>query len=231
MSDIPLEIRYNTRRIGCAYRGGRFSKAIVALIDINNMPSTSFQTWRQRRIAELDEIENAHQRVGGSQRGRRYATQQINHAYAMLLSSQFQGFCRDLHSEAADHIVRAVDPVVLRPVLRVEFTLNRQLDRGNPHPGVIGADFNRLGLDFWGQVHDHDRRNQTRQNHLDDLNTWRNAIAHQDFDPIRLGGTIRLGLTRVRTWRTACEHLAVSFDEVMRGHVEHFTGSSPWVNP
>ena len=195
------------------------------------MPSTSLQTWRQRRIAELDEIENAHRRVGGIQRGRRYATQQINHAYAMLLSAQFQEFCRDLYSEAVGHIVQVIDPVVLRPALRAEFTLNRQLDRGNPHPGAIGADFNRLGLDFWDQVRHHDWRNRARQNRLDDLNTWRNAIAHQDFDPKQLGGTITLRLARVRGWRKACEHLAASFDEVMRDHIEQFTGVFPWSNP
>ena len=39
----------------------------------------------------------------------------------MLLSSQFQGFCRDLHSEGVDHIVRSVTPLQLRAVLRAEF--------------------------------------------------------------------------------------------------------------
>ncbi len=63
------------------------------------MPSLSLQKWETIRSSELDEIENAHSSVGGTTRGRRYGTQQINQAYAVLLSSQFQGFCRDLHSE------------------------------------------------------------------------------------------------------------------------------------
>jgi hypothetical protein len=37
----------------------------------------------------LQEIENAHAAVGGTGRGRRYTTQQINRAFVMLLASQF----------------------------------------------------------------------------------------------------------------------------------------------
>lgn len=98
------------------------------------MPSESLKRWNDVRILALAEIEDAHASVGGSERGRRYATQQINYAYAAILSSQFQGFCRDLHSESIDYLVTLV-PAALQDALRVEFLLNRTLDRGNPHPG------------------------------------------------------------------------------------------------
>lgn len=65
------------------------------------MASRALQKWQTVRAAELDQIADAHESVGGTQPGRRYATRQINHAYAMLLSSHVQGYCRDLHSEAA----------------------------------------------------------------------------------------------------------------------------------
>src|SRR5438552_3635411 len=112
------------------------------------MPSNSLNRWEDQRADALDEIENAHVGIGGTERGRRYATQQINYAYAGLLSSQFQGFCRDLHSESIDHVVSIV-PVAFQATLRAEFLYERQLRRGNPHPGAIGSDFNRLGIDFW----------------------------------------------------------------------------------
>jgi len=179
-------------------------------------------------MRELDEIENAHRSVGGGGRGRRYATHQINHAYAMLLSSQFQGFCRDLHSECVDHIVRVVNPTGLQTVLRAEFTLHRKLDRGNPSPGNIGADFARHGTNFWDEVQTHNRRNPLRMKHLEDLNNWRNAIAHQDFDPSKLGRIIVLRIRRIRTWRVACERLAISFDEILRQHIRRLIGTSPW---
>ena len=192
------------------------------------MPSNSFQKWTTTRITELDEIENAHLQVGGGGRGRRYATQQINHAYTMLLSSQFQGFCRDLHSEAIDHIVRTVTPASLRAVLRAEFTLHRKLDHGNPNRGNIGSDFNRLGLTFWDQVRAQSRRNDGRIALLENLNVWRNAIAHQDFDPTHLGGTISLRLATVRRWRQVCEQLAISFDAVIGIHIARVTSKQPW---
>ncbi len=72
------------------------------------MPSASFRTWAGPRAAKLDEIEAAHAALTGSGRGRRWATEQVNHAYAVLLSSQFQAFCRDLHSECIDGLVGAV---------------------------------------------------------------------------------------------------------------------------
>ena len=55
-------------------------------------------------------MEAAHRSVGGTARGRRFATEQINHAYAVLLASQFQGFARDLHSECADRLAKAIAP-------------------------------------------------------------------------------------------------------------------------
>src|SRR3954454_20249845 len=104
------------------------------------MPSHSLLRWDGERAGALDEIESAHAVVGGTERGRRYATQQINYAYAALLSGHFQGFCRDLHSESADQILRIV-PSGLQSTIRLEFGWNRSLDRGNPNPGAIGSDF------------------------------------------------------------------------------------------
>src|SRR5437773_2320335 len=111
------------------------------------MPSNSLLKWNGERADTLDEIENAHAMVGGSERGRRYATQQINYSYAGLLCSHFQGFCRELHSECIDHIV-AMIPAQLRDLLRAALIRDRSLGRGNPHPGAIGSDFNRLGIDL-----------------------------------------------------------------------------------
>src|SRR5262245_56081506 len=107
------------------------------------MPSRSLQQWEGRRATALDELQAAHAAIGGHGRGLRYATQQINHSYAVLLSSQFQAFCRDLHSEAVDHLVQALAPATARIVLHARFTEGRQLDKGNPNPGNIGSDFGR----------------------------------------------------------------------------------------
>lgn len=192
------------------------------------MASLSLHAWRNARRSALDELEAAHRSIGGTARGRRYATQQINQAYAVLLSSQFQGYCRDLHAECADCFVQSVPAGLLRRALRSVLVQKRQLDKGNPHPGNIGEDYNRFGLIFWNEVRNLDPRNQTRRQRLEELNAWRNAIAHQDFDPAKLGGTTVLRLHQVREWRNACNQLANAFEEVMRSHLLAINGVSPW---
>lgn len=199
------------------------------------MPSQSWQEWYSTRASKLDEIEAAHRSIGGTARGRRYATEQINHAYAVLLASQFQGFCRDLHSECVDFIIQGLVPVVatapagfLQSVLQGVLVLGRQLDKGNANPGNIGADFNRFGLQFWEQVYREDSGNVRRRELLEELNSWRNAIVHQDFDPSKLGGTTTLHLAHIRQWRRACDGLTLSFDNVMHQHIATATGSAPW---
>ena len=148
------------------------------------MPSHAYRHWNTARARELDEIEVAHTSVGGTGPGRRYATQQLNRAYALLLASQFQGFCRDLHTEAADALVAVIPPVAFRVVVREEFLWNRQLDRGNAHQASIAGDFGRLGiLDFWPRMDAIAAGNDGRRQVLGVMNDWRNAIAHQDFDP------------------------------------------------
>ncbi|MHB1422587.1 MAG: hypothetical protein ACYC3I_05215 [Gemmataceae bacterium] len=191
------------------------------------MPSHSLIRWNGERADALNEIENAHAMVCGTERGRRYATQQIDYSYAALLSSHFQGFCRDLHSECIDYIV-AIVPVQLQDLLRAEFTWNRGLGRGNPHPVAIGSDFNRLGIDFWTEVYALDARNERRRESLQERIDWRNAIAHQDFDPVAPGGIPTLHLARVRGWRGAVNALARSFDQAMYNYLQAVVGTAPW---
>ena len=119
-----------------------------------------------------------------------------------------------------------VVPAALQDALLVEFLLNRTLDRGNPHPGGIGSDFNRLGVDFWPEVYALHALNNRRRELLQELVDWRNAIAHQDFNPV--GGDPTLHLTRVRGWRSAVNALAGSFDRVMRSYLGGLMGTPPW---
>lgn len=192
------------------------------------MPSAAFQRWRAGRAAALDGIEDAHRSVGGSGPGWRIATQQINQLYAVMLSSQFQAFCRDLHTECATLLVAPVSPLNLQQALYINLVFGRKLDAGNPNPGNIWADFNRLGLLFWPAVDGDHPRNPQRKASLEELNGWRNAIAHQSFAPPMLkGGRVILPLSQVQGWRRACDGLARSFDNVMRGHLLATTGTPP----
>ena len=110
--------------------------------------------------------------------------------------------------------------------MRVEFLMSRTLDRGNPHPGGIGSDFNRLGVDFWPEVYALHALNNRRRELLQELIDWRNAIAHQDFNPV--GGDPTLHLGRVKTWRSAVNALTGYFDRVMRSYLGGLMGAPPW---
>jgi hypothetical protein len=192
------------------------------------MPSRSLLFWRARSAQALDEIEAAHRAVGGSGRGRRYATQQINQAYAVMLSSQFQRFCRDLQSEAVDVLATTISVPEVLDVFRLQLTTGRKLDSGNPNPANIGSDFGRLGIDFWPEVLASDSRNASRRLSLEALNRWRNAIAHQDFSTLSLAGRTELRLAEVRHWRAGCNALAQEFDAVVGHHLATIHGVAPW---
>ena len=192
------------------------------------MASSSLARWRTSRAQQLDEIEAAHAAVGGTKRGRRWATREVNHAYTVMISSQFQGFCRDLHSESIDYIVSSVRPASLQNVLRAEFTLDRKLDRGNPNPGNVGSDYGRLGVSLWPRARARDSRTSIRMDRLEELSAWRNAIAHQDFAPKQPLEPATITLKTVKQWRRSCNGLAGTFDRVMSAHVAKFTGTAPW---
>lgn len=188
--------------------------------------SRSYRLWSTRRAATLDELEAAHAAVGGTGPGRRVATQQLNYAYAVLLAAEFQGYCRDLHTEAAEAFVAGL-PVGHQQIVVDVLTGGRRLDRGNANPSTIGADFGRLGFDLWSAT-DAVADGRALRRRLDELNAWRNAVAHADYDPARLGGTIRLPLVRVRRWRVNCRRLARLLDVAVGREMLRATGVRPW---
>jgi RiboL-PSP-HEPN len=196
---------------------------------VGSMPSHSYREWLSTRAKALDEIEAAHASVGGTGPGRRYATQQINQAYAVLVASQFQGFCRDLHTESVARLMAFINPPALvLDLVRARFTKGRQLDSKNAQPGSLGSDFGLLGIKFWDEVDKHHPKNNDRKRELEDLNDWRNAIAHQNFAEVSPGGAPNLTLKQGRRWRSVCGRLALSFDEVMRRHLQSLVGTTPW---
>ena len=96
-----------------------------------------------------------------------------------------------------------------------------KLNSGNANPANIGADFARFGIRFWDHFQQRDTRNQLRQQRLEELNRWRNAIAHQDFSSPFFAGRDTLRISQVRAWRSVCACLAVEFDRVMKVGIDH----------
>jgi hypothetical protein len=186
--------------------------------------------WKSTQQTELDRLDAAHLAVGGVGPGRRTATQQINDAYIVLLAAHFQQFCRDLHMEAARYLANSAPH--MRDMVHESLVRGRRLDRGNAAPAALGADFDRLGMKLWSLVEARDRRNGRRRRRLDQLNIWRNAVAHQDFrfgphEMVTLAGTGRT-LAFVHDCRAACDTLARQLDAVVGQHLQAITGRKPW---
>lgn len=192
------------------------------------MPSRALTTWQADGRRALDEMEAAHRAIGRTGPGSRHAAQQITQAYVLLLSSWFQRFCRDLHSECVEHLVGSFVEPGGRIIVRRRFEDGRKLDTGNPNPGNIGSDFDRLGVKLWPAVRSVHPASEARQQALMRMNQWRNAVAHQDFSNPMLVGRHPLRLTEVRLWRSACEGLTVDFEQVMHHFLSAATGTEPW---
>lgn len=195
------------------------------------MASQALGLWLTDSSQKLDELFAAHASVGGTAPGRRYATAQINASLVVQVAAHFQLFCRDLHSQAARALVSAAPPAY-QSILRVALTNRRGLDRGNASPETIGGDFERFGFNIWTAASATSTLSSRRRMRLEQLNTWRNAIAHQDFLFTPLQQTLLYGtsvtLPWIRRWRSACTGLAQTLDEVVAGRVQAATGKRPW---
>src|SRR5438445_10313612 len=116
------------------------------------MPSDALVIWQTERMPRLQDVEADCLHLEARYPADPDRVQEYIRAYAVLLSSEFQGFCRDLHSECADRLVDSINPVALRTVLRSQSVYGRKLDTGNPNACNLGSDFNRYVLDFWPAV-------------------------------------------------------------------------------
>jgi hypothetical protein len=191
------------------------------------MPSQSLNRWQTDRAAVLDGLLAALGVIRGSGSEHRTAIQHLSRSFAVMLSAEFQGFCKDLHRECAAHFASQA-PATIEDVVLQQFLAQRLLDRGNPNPGNIGADFNRLGLRLFDEAQNADSRVGDWRMRLDHLNEWRNAIAHNDYTLPRIANHPQLTANQLRLWRSACNHLAVVFDRVLGRHLTAKTGVKPW---
>lgn len=197
------------------------------------MPSAALVEWQSSRAELLDDLYEVHRTVGGSGRGRRWRTRQINWAMTLRLAGEFQGFARDLHTLAADVLADwacSGNPAA-RTVVSSALTVNRQLDQRNAQASSLGSDFGRLGLNFWTALTSRDSRTPARQAQLERLNDARNAIAHSRPGELRALETAGYPITlpTIRRWRRALGGLAVTMDAEVADHLANlFERARPW---
>lgn len=159
-------------------------------------------------------------------------TEHLTLALFVRLAAEFQGFCRDLHDDAAIRIVGGLPegfasrvPVVLAVLVK-----GRKLDRGNAAPGNIGADFGNLGMSLWPSVYARYPVQGLRWKVvLDRLNQVRNAVVHSDSAKLAEAKRAQpLTLTTFRRWRGSLNAAAAGLDRVVGAYLEDLTGRADW---
>lgn len=190
------------------------------------MTSIALERWRTARAERLDELVDAHRLVRRSGPGHRRRCEQITRAYLLAVAAQFQGYCRDVHTEAMLAVVAVAQPARVASQLRVLIGKGRRLGSRNATPGALADDFDRLGLDLWSEMARRDRRTGERRRRLEQLNGWRNALAHENADRLQRMGT--LTIADVARARITCSAIAATMDRVVADHVVRFTGRRPW---
>ena len=185
------------------------------------MPSNSLRTWSASRKQCLDAIDIQCAASIATLPANPLLAEENVRGYGLLLSAHFQGFCRDLYTEAAQVISSKVR-LSLRSLVQRQFGYQCMIDHGNPTNHNIKKDFSRLGGKF--NFSDSDPANAVRLGHLNSLNVWRNIAAHHGYVPA--GGVP--DLADLRGWRKSCDGLATSLDEIVYNRLRVLLRREPW---
>jgi hypothetical protein len=184
------------------------------------MPSASLLQWRHDRMPRLHHVDRQCAAALAAAAPNPQLSDENLRGYVLLLSAHFQGFCRDLCTDAAQVIASKVRPS-LRPLIKQQLSAHRALDRGNPTAENLRKDFKRFGftLDLAA-----DPANVPRLQHLADMLRWRNVAAH--YGPIPAGAP--LNLSALQAWRNACDGLATSLDAIVYNELGKLLRRAPW---
>src|SRR5688572_16402633 len=96
------------------------------------MPSASLHRWTKDRLPRLGNIDAQCAGCIAAVPPNPGLIDENLRAYVVLLSAHFQGFCRDLYTEATQIIVSKVRPT-LQILIQAQFSAQCALDRGNPN--------------------------------------------------------------------------------------------------
>ncbi len=185
------------------------------------MPSVSLLHWQNDRMPRLQQVDLQCAAALSASPPNVHLIDENLRGYVLLLSAHFQGFCRDLYTEAAQIISAKIRPR-LRLLIFEQFTAHNKLNHGNPTYDHLKEDFKRFGFTLDLTI---DPANVPRLSHLSALNKWRNVAAHQGTT-IPMG--ILLNLPSLRNWRTSCDGLATSLDAILYNHLRKILRRSPW---
>jgi hypothetical protein len=187
------------------------------------MSSASLLRWNNDRKPRLAQLDGHCATTLASTAPNPHLVDESLRAYVMALSAHFQGFCRDLHTEASQILISKVKRPALAAIFQAQFTARRKLDHGNPNLENLKADFKRFG--FTLDLARADSANPAHLAHLAKLNAWRNVAAHQGTPTAKAGP---LTYSLVATWQTSCDGLANSLDRIMYNQLKRILRRAPW---
>lgn len=193
--------------------------------------SKAFVAWQAGRAEQIDRMERVHREITGAGAGRRWESEHLNGAIIARIVAEFQGFARDLHDEATDHVVgclRITDPG-LRALTRAAYNRGRALNSGNPTWNCLKDDFARFELRLQDDMDARYANSAKWRQRLDEVIFTRNAVVHADEDKLtRCRADGRLTLHRARSWRSSLNAMAAGMDRVTGAHLALLTGVRPW---
>lgn len=208
--------------------------------------SDALERWQFERAQALDSLDAIHGKITGRKRGRKYDTKHLNRALFVALAAEFQGFCRDLHEDAAIHIVNSLQtvpgngrivPVVLDALVR-ERTISpnrrpdkdRRLDKGNADFSALVTDFATLGIHLGDELKQrYPKKAPKWEKTLKALSDARNGIAHSDTEKLTSSHRDHgLTLATFRRWRSSLNGASDAMDRVVSAYLSDLTGAKPW---
>jgi len=187
------------------------------------MPSVSLLRWQNDRTARLTRIDAQCAASLAATPPDPQLVEENLCGYVLALSAHFQGFCRDLLTEASQVLVSKLRRPALETLFLVQFTARRKIDHGNPNLANLKADFKRFGFEL--NLAAAGPSNPARLADLARLNAWRNIAAHQG-KPTPAAGPLTFPL--VQAWRTSCDGLATSLDAILYNELRKILRRKPW---
>jgi len=195
------------------------------------MPSRALREWRTIQRAELDHVDTLLRGVRGAGAAERAVRRHVVDGEIVLLAGHFQRYCRGVYEEAVGFLAGEVLPAAAGSVVGKLLMEGRALTRRNATSETLRKDFLRLDLDLREALERRDQRNLDRMRRLNQLVTWRNAVAHQD-EPSPGSAQLIRGTDRnvrsLRTWRHSCSALAHDIDAVVNQHMIVLAGRRAW---
>lgn len=178
----------------------------------------------------LKNLETIHSRITGGTPGRKWITEEVNHAAIVRVAGEFQGFCRDLYVEGASAVASSLPDPGMSNLLSIQMNTGLRLHRVNAQPASLAEDFGRFGFKFWDEIEAvWPTRGPVLKGRLELLNTARNAIAHQDAVKLaQVRAQTSLVMADAKRWRSNMDELSRVMDNVVGAQIATLIGRAPW---